>query len=162
MLFGFVVGAMVLGAVAAALTASVERLPFQVLAAALIIALGAWLDAHANNLTRPDQLYVSQALLGFGTTLFIGPALADGVLRMLRRGIDHFVTLVVLFSTTQNVGGLAGSALLSTYQAIAARAHIASLSEHLVGADPQVAARLQSGASSVAGVIADPQGRAVQ
>jgi hypothetical protein len=51
---------------------------------------------------------------------------------------------VVLFSSTQNIGGLAGSALLGSYQAIATKAHLAALSEHLVATDPQVVARIQA------------------
>jgi len=156
LLFAIVAGAMVLGLVVAALTLSEQRLYYQVLAAALIIAFAAWLDSHATNLTRPPQLYLSQALIGFGTTLFIGPTLVQGFLRMLARGGDHFVTLVVVFSTTQNVGGLAGAAILGSYQTIAARTHAAALSERLTGFDPQVAARIQGGAGSLDGVIADP------
>jgi hypothetical protein len=129
----------------------------QVIVAALSIALGAWLDSHATNLTRPHELYLSQALLGFGTTLFIGPTLAFGFLRMMERGPEFFVTLVVLFSTTQNVGGLAGSALLSSYQVIAARSHLTALSEHLVGTDPQVVARIQDGTQMLAGTVIDPR-----
>jgi len=156
LLFAIVAGAMVLGMLTAALTLSEQRLRYQVLTAALIIAFAAWLDSHATNLTRPPQLYVSQALIGFGTTLFIGPTLVQGFLRMLARGGDHFVTLVVVFSTTQNLGGLAGSALLGSYQTIAARAHAAALAEHLTGFDPQVAARIQGGAAALNGVIIDP------
>ena len=72
------------------------------------------------------------------TTLFIGPALAFGFLRMLERGPAYFVSLVVLFSSTQNIGSLAGSALLGSYQVIATRSHLSALTEHLVAADPQV------------------------
>jgi hypothetical protein len=161
-LFGLVVVAMVLGAVTAALTLSETRLPYLIITSALIIAAAALLDSGANNLTRPPQLYLSQAMIGFGTTLFIGPALVFGLLRVIRRGADHFVTLVVLFSTTQNVGGLAGSALLGTYQTVFARIHAAALSEHLAGADPQVAGRIQGGAASLAGAVADPALRNTQ
>src|SRR5262249_11198546 len=112
LLFAIVAVAMVAGTPAAALTPSQQSAPWQVLAAALIIAAGAWMDAPSNNLTRPQQLYVSQALIGFGTTLFIGPALLSGLLRMLARGPDYFVSIIVLFSITQNVGGLLGSAVL--------------------------------------------------
>ncbi|MDB5734614.1 MAG: transporter [Alphaproteobacteria bacterium] len=146
-LFGFVALAMVLGIVAAAVSMREPRLRWQVLVAALIIAAGAFLDSGATNVTRPPQLYLSQALIGFGTTLFIGPALVFGFLRMFVKGSGHLVSFVVLFSTTQNVGGLAGSALLGTYQVIQTRAHAAALSEHLAAADPQVAQRLQSGAA---------------
>ena len=161
-LFSLVIVAMVLGAATAALTLSEARLPYLIMAAALAIALAATLDSGANNLTRPPQLYLSQALIGFGTTLFIGPALVYGLLRMLQRGVDHFITLVVLFSTTQNIGSLAGAALLGTYQTVFARAHATALSEHLAGADPQVAARLQGGATSLGAVITDPALRGAQ
>jgi MFS family permease len=143
-LFALVAGAMLLGMVTAVLTIDPQRLRQQVIVAALIIALGAWLDSHATNQTRPQELYLSQALLGFGTTLFIGPALAYGFLRMLEKGPTYFISLVVLFSSTQNIGGLAGSALLGSYQAIATKAHLAALSEHLVATDPQVVARIQA------------------
>jgi len=161
-LFALVGGAMVLGVAVAALTLSERRLPYLILAATLVIALAAWLDSHATNLTRPEQLYLSQALIGFGTTLFIGPALIYGFLRMLSRGGDHFVTFIVLFSTTQNLGGLAGSALLGTVQTAAARAHAVALSEKLAGFDPQVAARIQAGASTLGGAVVDPIARGAQ
>src|SRR5262249_5064325 len=60
LLFMFVALAMMLGMVVAALTLSIERLPYQLLTAALIVAFAAWLDSHATNLTRPNQLYLSQ------------------------------------------------------------------------------------------------------
>lgn len=161
-LFAVVLGAMLLGIATAVLTLRPLRVRQQVIAAALIIALAAWLDSHATNLTRPQELYMSQALLGFGTTLFIGPALAFGFLRMLERGPKYFVSLVVIFSSTQNIGGLAGSALLGTYQAIAARSHLSALTEHLVGADPQVVARIQTGTQVLAGAISDANQQAAQ
>jgi hypothetical protein len=161
-LFTFVILGMILGVLSAVLTLSEERLPYQVIVAALVIAAGAWLDSRASNLTRPPQLYFSQALIGFGTTLFIGPTLTYGMLRVLRRGPDVLVSLVVLFSITQNVGGLAGSALLGTFQTIAARAHAAALSERLMAGDPQVAARLQAGAGALSGALLDADARAAQ
>lgn len=143
-LFGFVVLGMLAGMVVAALTLRPQRLPWQVAFAALVIAFAALLDSHATNLTRPPQLYFSQALLGFGTTLFIGPALLYGILQVLQKGADHLVSFVVMFSTTQNIGGLLGSALLGSFQTIEARNHGAALAEHLLAQDPQVSARLQA------------------
>jgi hypothetical protein len=161
-LFAIVALAMVGGMVVAALTVSEARLPYQVIVACLAIALGAWLDSQANNLTRPPQLYASQALIGFGTTLFIGPTLVFGMMRVLRRGADVLVSLIVPFSVSQNIGGLAGSALLGSLQTVSARAHAGSLSEQLSGGDPQVIARLQGGAASLGGVIGDPSVRSAE
>ncbi len=101
-------------------------------------------------------------MLGFGTTLFIGPALAFGFLRMLQKGPAYFVSLIVLFSSTQNIGSLAGSALLGTYQVIATRMHATALAEHLLGADPQVAARIQTGTQLLAGSVSDPAQQVAQ
>jgi len=149
-LFLIVSLAMLLGTVVAALTLGMKSPPWQVLVAALAISLGAWLDSGATNLTRPAQLYVSQALLGFGACLFIGPALLYGFVRVLQLGPNYLVSYLVVFGISQNVGGLLGSAALGTYQVARTREHAAALSEHLVSSDPQVSARLaQQGAGGL-------------
>ena len=155
-LFAFVLLAMFLGMLTAGITLSERRIPWQVTVAALIIAAGAFIDSNASNMTRPPQLYLSQALIGFGTTLFVGPALVYGIGRVLTKGGDYLVSMAVLYSTTQNVGGLIGSTLLGTYQTVQARAHAVSLSEHLTAADPQVVERLQSGAAAISATVTDP------
>ena len=161
-LFAFVALAMVGGTVVAVLTLSEKRIPWQVMGASLIIALGAWLDSGSTSLTRPPELYASQMLIGFGTTLFIGPALVYGIARMIERGGDHLVTFVVAFSTTQNVGALAGSALLGTLQAIWTRNASVVLAGDMVANDPQVAGRVAAGGAAFGGTIADPALRAAQ
>lgn len=162
LLFGIVALAMVLGTAFMVATLRLNRLRHLVLAATLAIALAAWLDSHSNNLTRPEQLYLSQALIGFGTVLFVGPALLHGFGQVLLRGPNHLVSVIVLFSTTQNVGGLAGSALLGTFQTIRARAHAAALADQLNAANVDLAARLQAGAGALSGTLTDPAARAVQ
>ena len=152
-LFGWVLLAMVLGLGTTLLTLTPARIPYLIIAAALFIALGSWLDTHSTNITRPAQLMWSQALIAYGTMLFIGPALAYGFMRMLEKGPGHLVTFIVLFSTTQNIGGLAGSALLGTYQVMAARAHALSLSEQVLLSDPQAAARLQGGFANLSAAL---------
>jgi hypothetical protein len=161
-LFVLVALSMVAGMIVAALTLKESRIRAQVICAALIIALGAWMDTDATNVTRPHQLYISQMLIGFGTTLFIGPGLVFGFIRVLRRGGDVFLTFLTMFSITQNVGGLGGSALLGTYQIARQKAHAAALSEHVIAADPQVAARIQSGTGALASTITDPGAMAAQ
>jgi hypothetical protein len=156
LLFLFVLISMVLGALTAAVTLTPERIPFQVIAASLLIALGAWHDSNSTSLVRPPELYWSQALLGFGTTLFIGPSLAYLGLQMLKRGGSHLVSFVVLFSVTQNVGSLVGSALLGSIQFFSARLHATSLSEHLIAGNPLVAERIRHGVVVFSGVIGDP------
>ncbi len=155
-LFLLVAASMAAGLALALLTLSEARLPYQVIVAASCIAAAAILDSHSNNLTRPEQLYLSQSLIGFGTTLFIGPVIVYGYLQMVRKGRDHYITLVVLFSITQNVGALAGSALMGSYQIERTHAHRADLSAQLQFGAPAVSARQAGGAAALAPVLVDP------
>jgi len=161
-LFRWILFAQIIGALVAIMTAGEKRPPFQVLAASLIIGLGAWLDTGSTNMTRPDNLFLSQSLIAFGTTLFIGPALMFGAIQMLKRGADHLVSLVVLFSMTQNIGGLVGSALLGSYQVVRAKFHASILAEGLLAGDPLVTDRIQQGAAALAGAVVDPTQRVAQ
>ncbi len=161
-LFCWVIVSMLAGIVACVLTLSERAIPRQVIAASLAIAAGAWMDSHANDLTRPEQLYLSQSLIGFGTCLFIGPTLAHGVLKVMRLGADYFVTLVVVFSMTQNIGGLVGSALLGSYQVVATRAHVQELVQRMPAGDIQVLGRVGDSTRALARTIVDPGLRAQQ
>lgn len=161
-LFLWVIVGMLLGIVTCVLTLSERAIPFQVIAAALAIALGAGMDSHASNLTRPEQLYLNQALIGFGTCLFIGPTLAHGMLKVMRLGPAYLVTLVVVFSVTQNVGGLIGSAFLGSYQTVSARSHYQELAGKLAAGDVRIADRIQGSSRSLSGVVGDPALRSQQ
>jgi hypothetical protein len=164
-LFACVGASMLAGVGTCALTLSAKAVPWQVVAACLAIATGAWLDSHANNLTRPGQLYLSQSLIGFGTCLFIGPTFAFGMAKVIRLGPEYLVTLLVVFSTTQNVGGLLGSALLGSYETVASRAHFQELALRMPAVDPAVLDRVAGSTRALAGTVGDPalrmqQGRA--
>ena len=161
-LFACVLLAMAAGLATTLLTITPARIPYLIIAACLVIAFAAWLDSHSTNITRSPQLILSQSLIGYGTMLFIGPALAYGFLRMLERGPGHLVTFIVLFSTTQNVGGLAGSALLGSYQVMSTRAHALPLAERALPTDPIVAGRIQTGVQGLSAVITDPSARTAQ
>jgi hypothetical protein len=153
-LFLIVFAASVAGVVTAVTTFRPETVLAQIMVAAFVIAIGAWLDTGSNSLTRPEQLYVSQAFLGFGACLFIGPALLYGFGRVLQLGPNYLISFLVIFSVSQNVGGLLGASLLGTYQVERAKAHALALSEHLVAADPLVAARLaQQGPAALFGAV---------
>ncbi|HTO27122.1 MAG TPA: hypothetical protein VL017_00875, partial [Devosia sp.] len=153
-LFIVILFAMIGGTVMSAVLLKASRIPYLIIAASLIIALGAGLDSFASSLTRPPQLYLSQGLLAFGSTFFIGPALLFGFGKVLEQGKGFIVSFSVMFGLSQNIGGLAGSALLSSYQVIQARAHSQSMYSHLLAGDPAVAARTQGGITSMAQVVA--------
>ncbi len=161
-LFAVVFVAMAAGIATAALTVRPDRIVPIIMVAAFIIALGAWLDTHSTSQTRAPELYLSQALLGFGTTLFLGPALMFGIGHIIKGGPHYLVSFVVLFSTTQNVGGLAGSAMLGSIQAIRARVHAEQLAETISLGNPEVVGRIGQYSQLVGPTITDPAARAQQ
>jgi hypothetical protein len=161
-LFVVVFVAMALGIAAAAFFLRIDRLVPMIMIAAFIIAIGAWLDTHSTSVTRPPELFLSQALIGFGTTLFLGPALVVGIGYIIQRGPNYVVSFNVLFSTTQNLGGLAGSALLGSVQIMRERVHAEQLAEALTLGDPMVTARIDQYVRSIAPKLTDPAERAQQ
>jgi hypothetical protein len=130
--------------------------------ACLLIAVGAFMDSGATNLTRPANLYLSQSLVGFGAMLFIGPAMVIGISRTLLAGPQNFISWIVLFSATQNLGGLIGSAIFATLQTVREKVHSHNLVEQVLLTNPTVADRLSENASRVSGVIVDPLLRTAQ
>jgi hypothetical protein len=158
-LFCCVILGIIFGTITSALTLTKTRLPYQVMFASLIIGLGAWMDSNSSNVTRPMQLYFSQALIGFGTTMFIGPALLYGFMKLLKKGGSFFITFALIFSMTQNLGGLIGSAILGTYQIERAKVHAAELANRMSKTDTQVLNRLQSNSQSLSNVIVDQNSR---
>jgi MFS family permease len=155
-LFAVVSAATVAGLVVSVLTVSPQNLGLPIVAALALIAAGSFLDARATNLVRPRDFYLSQALLGFAAAIFMGPALLFGMIRALRKGPSHIVSFTALFGITQSLGGLAGSALLGTFQVAREKFHSNMLVQSVRLTDPLDAARLQAGAGAYARVLGDP------
>lgn len=124
--------------------------------ACLLIAIAAVMDARATNLTHPANFYLSQAMVGFAGLLFIGPAMVIGITRALLQGTQNFITWVVVFLATQNLGSLVGSALFGTLQTIREKHHSNILVQQVMLDNPTDAARLAASGQQVSGVITDP------
>ncbi len=114
------------------------------------------MDADASNLTRPSSFYLSQALIGFASLLFLAQAMVIGIARTLLAGGRNFISYVVLFSLSQSVGGLFGSSLLGTFQVLREKFHSNQLVERIVATDPLVVARLRAGSGAIGNVVGDP------
>lgn len=121
-----------------------------------LIAVGAFMDADASNLTRPVNLYASQALISFAALYFLGATMMVGILRAVVRGPSHMVSFSAVFGIAQTIGGLGGSALLGTFQIVRERFHSEELVQALVMTDPQVATRVQQLGGAYGRVLADP------
>ena len=147
--------AAVAGAVVAAVLFRPDRIGELIALAVGLVAVGAFVDSHASDLTRAPQLYGTQMLISFCGALFIGPALLFGIVRVLRSGGDKLVTVVVLFAITQNLGGLVGGALLGTYQVIRERTDLTILGEGAPAFDPALATRIGENARALGGALPD-------
>jgi MFS family permease len=123
-----------------------------------LVAVGAAMDAQSTNLTRVPELCLSQMLIAFASTLFIGPAMLFGITFVRAAGTRPLPSFLVLFAVVQNLGSLIGSALLGTYQVIREKAASVALAVQLPASNPLVASRIQVLASSL--TTSDPDGAA--
>ncbi|QNQ11715.1 MFS transporter [Sphingomonas alpina] len=161
-LFAIIFLASVAGVVASAVTLNVERLTHPIMLAIGLVAVAAFADSFSTSLTRAPQFYLTQAVIAFAATFFLGPALLFGMTRALQQGAGHIISFIALFGIVNSIGGLGGAALLGTYQTIAEKAHSAAIVQSISPTDPQVTARLAAGGAGVARVIGDPTLRAAE
>ncbi|WP_375250568.1 MFS transporter [Sphingomonas sp.] len=144
------------GVIASAATINVDRLTHAVMLAIGLVAIAAWADSYSTSLTRAPQFYLTQSVIAFSAAFFLGPSLLFGMTRALQQGTGHVISFIALFGMLNSLGGLAGSALLGTYQVVREKANNAALVQAIDPTDPQVQARLQAGAGGVARVVGDP------
>jgi hypothetical protein len=133
-----------------------------VLFATALVAIGAFMDAHVTNLTRPHELYASQMLIAFAAIYFVGPTLMVGLLRALANGPSHIISFSAIFSISQTLGGLGGAAFLGSFQTIREKFHSNALVQPIVATDPLVVTRLQQLTGSYGRVVGDPLQRQTQ
>ncbi len=155
-LFGVVSVASLAGLIVSAATLNPLRLGTPIRISLILIAIGAFIDAGATNLTRPMEMYLSQSLIAFAALYFMGPTLLIGMLRGLSKGFNHVVSFSALFSITQSLGGLAGSALLGTFQIVREKFHSHALVQSIQATDPLDAGRLQTLGGAYGRVLIDP------
>jgi len=151
----------VVGLAASALTIDPQHLFKPVIISLAAMAVGAWMDSSSTNLTRPENMYLSQFLLAFGGTFFLGPTLVQGMSGVIGNP-RNLVSFSVLFGITQSLGGLIGSAALGTLQVVREKFHSSHIVEHLTLINAQVQSRLQISSGSYASAIADPSLRTNQ
>ncbi|EKU55001.1 MULTISPECIES: MFS transporter [Acinetobacter] len=132
------------GSVFSALTFHRERLILNLFLAEILILIACALDYHLTSDVRPANFYRSQFLVSFAGGVFIGPLLLMGFMRTLQRGPQYVVTFIVLFSATQNFGGLVGSSFFNTYQQHHTYDYKVEINSNLDPTDPLVAQRLQA------------------
>nr|WP_092945174.1 MFS transporter [Roseateles sp. YR242] len=161
-LFAVVLAGMVIGMLGCSITFTPKTLVPQILVSIVLFAVAGLMDHHRTSLDRPHDFYLSQFLLSVGAGMFMGPLMLIGIGQALKNGPAYMVTFSVMFSITQTLGGLMGSALLNTYQLQREHEFSAALVATMSRTDPQVAQRLAAQGAALSGVMADPTLRAAQ
>ncbi|MGO1001809.1 MFS transporter [Lysobacter sp. CA196] len=127
-----------------------------------LVGICAWFDSQATNLTRPVNFYLTQTLIAMAASMFLASSILLALVRVVADGVRNLVTFIVLFSTTNALGGLLGSAVLGTYLSQRQTAHYQHLTQSLTLGDPQVVLRTQQLGGAVARVVGDNAARSNQ
>ncbi|MBJ6121477.1 MFS transporter [Sphingomonas mollis] len=160
--FSIIFAASVAGVVLSAVMLDVNRLAHPVMLSIGLVAVAAWIDSYSTSLTRAPQLYLTQGLIAFSATFFLGPSLLFGMTRALKEGSGHIISFIALFGIINSIGGLGGTALLGTYQVVREKENSAAIVEQFDASNPIVTQRIQAGGAAVGRVVGDPALRSAE
>ncbi|WP_246849721.1 MFS transporter [Rubellimicrobium arenae] len=132
------------------------------LVALAFVAIGAWADSQATVLTRPQQMYASQAMIAFAAGLFLPPAMLKGMMSALAKGPNYLLSFIIVFLSSQSLGGLLGSAVFRSFVTLREKTHLAVLTDPIRLSDPLVAQRIGQIGAGLTPQIADPGQRNAQ
>ncbi|MFT4011899.1 MAG: MFS transporter [Paracoccus sp. (in: a-proteobacteria)] len=161
-LFAVISAATVLGALALIPFMKPTRVPHFHIIALVLIAAGAWMDSHSTIDTRPQQMMLSQAMIAFAGSFFMAPAMLRGLLSALARGPSYLLSFIIVFLSTQSLGGALGSGIFSTLINHRQALHLQVLREELTTFSPLVTQEITLRAATLASQIADPAQRKLQ
>jgi MFS family permease len=131
------------------------RAPYIHIVALSCLIAGSLMDSRATALTGPEQMYLSQGLIAAAGVLFLPPAMAVGFASAMKRGMNYILSFLIVFLTTQSLGGAIGSSLFRTFVTIREKFHSSQLAENIVLSDPVVAARIAQTGAAYARVLPD-------
>lgn len=161
-LFAVISVATVLGSLALIPVIKPERVPQFHIIALVLIAAGAFMDSQSTIDTRPQQMMLSQAMIAFAGSFFMAPAMLRGLLSALARGPNYLLSFIIVFLSTQSLGGAFGSGIFSTLINHRQALHLQVLHEELVLSSPLVNQEIALRAGALAAQIADPALRKAQ
>ncbi|MFB4358156.1 MFS transporter [Pantoea sp. BS_4] len=136
-----IMAGVVAGIAASTLTIKPTHLNWPIVASLVVMIIASLMDAQSSPVTRANNMYLSQFLLGFGSAFFMAPAMLMGIGSVVTQP-KNLVSFVVLFGMSQNLGGLIGSAILGTFQVWREKYHSSLLGDQLSLLDPNVSDRL--------------------
>jgi hypothetical protein len=144
------------GLLSAAIVIGPKRLPLMVLVSLLLVASASFFDSFTGIESRVPQFLLTQAIIAFATTMFIGPSFIFGLSRVITEGGGKMTSFVALFGITQAVGSLAGTAFVQTYLYYAQQLHLLEFAGQAVKSKATVISLLSQNSDLFKAVVSDP------
>nr|WP_255703826.1 MFS transporter [Erythrobacter sp. SN021] len=154
--FWILAGATFGGVVLSVVRLDPKDLTRPVLFAVAVICVAAFADTRTGVMTRPQDLYATQAAIAFAAVFAMGPIMMEGMLRALAAGQSYVISFIAVFSLSQSIGGLAGISLLSGFHTIRLKTHLIDAGSTLTLGNSKFAEALSNAVQRVAPAQADP------
>lgn len=155
-LYALIILATVLGGAFCALLMLTKYVDTAHVIALTLIAAGAFMDSGLTNVVRPEQMYLSQAMIAFGAAMFLPPVMANGFGAALAKGPPYLVNFITIFLFTQITGSMLTTGLLGSFVTLREKFHSNILVESILLQNPQVVQRITQLSGGYAHVITDP------
>ncbi|UHS56149.1 MFS transporter [Agrobacterium vaccinii] len=154
-LYALIILATVLGGALCAVLMLTKYVDTAHVIALTLIALGAYMDSTSTNLVRPEQMYLSQAMIAFGAAMFLPPVMAKGFGAALAKGPPYLVNFITIFLFTQITGSMLTTGILGSFVTLREKFHSNILVESILLQNPQVAQRVSQLSAGYSHVITD-------
>ncbi|WP_146260201.1 MFS transporter [Rhizobium tubonense] len=147
--------AAIAGLAVGALAVGPTRLTPLVMMAVTLVGLGSFIDSFSSILTRAPELMVTQVLIAFAATVFIGPSFVFGLNEVLAEGGSKMASFIALFGITQSMGTLIGLAFVQTAVLVRQQYHIDEFAAQLSEQYPLVSGEVTSFSNQYFAVLHD-------
>jgi hypothetical protein len=154
--FFVLAGATIAGSILSILRLDPKDLTRPILFAIFIIAVAAFADTRTGIMSRPSDLYLTQAAIAFAAVFAMGPVLMEGMLRALTAGPAYVISFIAVFSLSQTLGGLAGVSALSAFHTFRLKTHLIDAGATLTIANPELTKQIGQTIARFAPTISDP------
>ncbi len=141
-LYSVIAVSTVFGGLLCALVIKPGREPHIHLFCLALIAVGAFMDSRATNLTRPHDIYLSQGMIAVASAMFLPLTMGQGLANALKKGPNYIFSFIILFLATQSLGAQMASAAFGTLITLREKFHANVLAQTITLTDPVVANRV--------------------
>ncbi|MDS7596658.1 MFS transporter [Agrobacterium tumefaciens] len=156
LLYALILLATILGGAACAWLMLTKYVDTAHVIALALIATGAFMDSQSSNLTRPEQMYLSQMMIAFGAAMFLPPVMAKGFGAALTKGAPYLVNFITIFLFTQITGSMLMTGLLGSFVTLREKFHSNVLVENILMTNPLVVQRVSQLSGAYSHTITDP------